>query len=198
MRPFVGSGNSNHVATPSWGRSRLPRALICRIALRQPASASASAHVVSALAAATSGSARASIRCLTTPSSAVVNPQPRLCSHQECRPARPASAASGSFAPGQPVSGPSCSSAASPYGRTYAHCAMRYTSSSLTADVLTPRMVHMIEDLAVDLHHLDTRIDSVTGEIETVARDGEVCPRLMTVPRIGHSGSRKREPFGGR
>jgi transposase len=39
------------------------------------------------------------------------------------------------------------------------------------ADVLTPRMVHMIEELAGDLHHLDTRIDSVTGEIETVARD---------------------------
>jgi transposase len=49
------------------------------------------------------------------------------------------------------------------------------------ADVLTPRMVHMIEDLAGDLHHLDTRIDSVTGEIETVARDDEACQRLMTV-----------------
>jgi transposase len=53
------------------------------------------------------------------------------------------------------------------------------------ADVLTPRMVHMIEDLAGDLHHLDTRIDSVTGEIETVARDDEACQRLMTVPGIG-------------
>jgi len=53
------------------------------------------------------------------------------------------------------------------------------------ADVLTPRMVHMIEELAGDLHHLDTRIDSVTGEIETVARDDEACQRLMTVPGIG-------------
>jgi transposase len=46
-------------------------------------------------------------------------------------------------------------------------------------------MVHMIEDLAGDLHHLDMRIDSVTGEIETVARDDEACQRLMTVPGIG-------------
>ena len=53
------------------------------------------------------------------------------------------------------------------------------------ADVLTPRMVHMIEELAGDLHHLDTRIDSVTGEIETVARDDQACQRLMTVPGIG-------------
>ena len=29
------------------------------------------------------------------------------------------------------------------------------------ADGLTPRMVHMIEELAGDLHHLDTRINSV-------------------------------------
>jgi transposase len=53
------------------------------------------------------------------------------------------------------------------------------------ADVLTPRMVHMIDELAEDLHHLDTRIESVTGEIETVARDDETCQRLMTVPGIG-------------
>jgi transposase len=53
------------------------------------------------------------------------------------------------------------------------------------ADVLTPRMVHMIEGLAGDLQHLDTRIDSVTGEIETVARDDQACQRLMTVPGIG-------------
>ena len=53
------------------------------------------------------------------------------------------------------------------------------------ADVLTPRMVHMIEELAGDLHHLDTRIDSVTGEIETVARNDQACQRLMTVPGIG-------------
>ena len=39
-------------------------------------------------------------------------------------------------------------------------------------DVLTLRMVSMIEDLAGDLHHLDERIDQVTGEIETLAVEG--------------------------
>jgi len=53
------------------------------------------------------------------------------------------------------------------------------------ADVLTPRMVNMIEDLAGDLHHLDERIDQVTGEIETLAGNDEACQRLMTVPGIG-------------
>jgi len=52
------------------------------------------------------------------------------------------------------------------------------------ADVLTPRM-NMIEDLAGDLHHLDQRIDEVTGEIETLADNDEACQRLMTVPGIG-------------
>ena len=53
------------------------------------------------------------------------------------------------------------------------------------ADALTPRMVNMIKDLAGDWHHLDQRIDEVTGEIETLARDDEACQRLMTVPGIG-------------
>jgi Transposase IS116/IS110/IS902 family len=44
-------------------------------------------------------------------------------------------------------------------------------------------MVNMIKDLA--LHHLDPRIDHVTGEIETLAGDDEACQRLMTVPGIG-------------
>ena len=39
------------------------------------------------------------------------------------------------------------------------------------ADHLTPRMVRMIGGLARDLHHLDERIDEVSGEIETLARD---------------------------
>jgi Family of unknown function (DUF6527) len=33
------------------------------------------------------------------------------------------------------------------------------------ADILTPRMVNLIEDLAGYLHHLDQRIDQVTGEM---------------------------------
>jgi transposase len=43
-------------------------------------------------------------------------------------------------------------------------------------DVLTPRMVHLIEGLAGDLHHLDTRIDEVTGEIEALARKRRGLP----------------------
>jgi transposase len=53
------------------------------------------------------------------------------------------------------------------------------------AELLTPRMVNMIKDLAGDLHHLDTRLDEVTSEIETLARNDEACQRLMTVPGIG-------------
>jgi transposase len=53
------------------------------------------------------------------------------------------------------------------------------------ADLLTPRMANMIEGLAGDLHHLDDRIDAVTGEIETLARNDAACQRLMTVPGIG-------------
>src|SRR4051794_26398979 len=45
-------------------------------------------------------------------------------------------------------------------------------------------MVHMVEGLAGDLHHLDTRIDEVTGEIEALARNDEACQRLMTIPGI--------------
>jgi transposase len=52
-------------------------------------------------------------------------------------------------------------------------------------DVLTPRMAHMIEDLAQDCHRLDTRIDNVTGEIEALVKRDEACERLMTVPGIG-------------
>jgi transposase len=53
------------------------------------------------------------------------------------------------------------------------------------ADVLTPRMMNMIRDLAGDLHYLDERIDEVTGEIEALARNDEACQRLMTIPGIG-------------
>lgn len=43
----------------------------------------------------------------------------------------------------------------------------------------------MINNLAGDLHHLDARIDEVTGEIEILAGNDEACQRLMTVPGIG-------------
>jgi transposase len=52
-------------------------------------------------------------------------------------------------------------------------------------DVLTPRMVHMIEGLAMDLHHIDARIDVVTSEIEALAGSDPACQRLMMIPGIG-------------
>ena len=37
-------------------------------------------------------------------------------------------------------------------------------------DVLTPRMVHLLEDLSGDWRQLDTRIEAVTSQIEELAR----------------------------
>jgi len=52
-------------------------------------------------------------------------------------------------------------------------------------DVLSPRMVHVIEELAGDWHRLDERIKSVSSEIEALADQDPACERLMTVPGIG-------------
>src|SRR5580698_5767554 len=52
-------------------------------------------------------------------------------------------------------------------------------------DVLSPRMVRIIEGLAKDWRRLDERIDSLSGEIEAVARQDAGCERLMSVPGIG-------------
>src|SRR5215204_1072173 len=52
-------------------------------------------------------------------------------------------------------------------------------------DILSPRMVRMIEDLAADWHRLDERIECLSGEIEVLARQDSGCERLMTVPGIG-------------
>jgi transposase len=38
-------------------------------------------------------------------------------------------------------------------------------------DVLSPRMVRILEDLAQDWHRLDDRIEAVTGEIETLLQE---------------------------
>jgi transposase len=53
------------------------------------------------------------------------------------------------------------------------------------SDVLSPRMVHMIEDLAADWRHLDERIEKLSEEIEALARNDAGCERLMSVPGIG-------------
>ena len=52
-------------------------------------------------------------------------------------------------------------------------------------DVLSPRLLHIIEDLIVDWRHLDQRIDNVSEEIEALAKADAGCERLMTVPGIG-------------
>ena len=46
-------------------------------------------------------------------------------------------------------------------------------------------MVHLIEGLMQDWHHLDERIDAVTDEIEALVAADEACQRLMSVPGVG-------------
>ena len=56
---------------------------------------------------------------------------------------------------------------------------------SSNADVLSPRMVGLIADLAQDWRRLDERIETVSAEIEALARQDNGCQRLMTVPGVG-------------
>src|SRR5476649_931513 len=53
------------------------------------------------------------------------------------------------------------------------------------SDVLSPRMVRLIEDLAGDWRRLDERIEGLSSEIEAIARQDAGCERLMSVPGIG-------------
>jgi len=52
-------------------------------------------------------------------------------------------------------------------------------------EVLSPRMVHVIEDLAADWRRLDERIEGLSAEIKILACEDSGCERLMTVPGIG-------------
>jgi len=52
-------------------------------------------------------------------------------------------------------------------------------------DILSPRMVRVIEDLAGDWRQLDERIEGISSEIEALARQDKGCERLMSVPGIG-------------
>ena len=54
-------------------------------------------------------------------------------------------------------------------------------------DVLSPRMGRVIENLAGDWRRLDERVDSLSAEIEAVARQDAGCKRLMSVPGIARS-----------
>ena len=51
--------------------------------------------------------------------------------------------------------------------------------------MLTPRLVHLLEDLSGDWRQLDARIEAITGEIEQLARQDASCRRLMGIPGVG-------------
>jgi transposase len=50
---------------------------------------------------------------------------------------------------------------------------------------VSARMIRLIEDLAGDWRRLDERIESLSREIDTLARQDAGCERLMSVPGIG-------------
>ena len=69
---------------------------------------------------------------------------------------------------------------------------LRKTLPSVLAqrtDVLSPRMIRLIEELADDWRRLDDRVDAVTSEVQALARQDEGCRRLMSVPGIGETTS---------
>jgi transposase len=56
---------------------------------------------------------------------------------------------------------------------------------AMPSDVLSPRMVRMIEDLTGDWQRLDERVAGLSNEIEAIARQNVGCERLMSVPGVG-------------
>ena len=52
-------------------------------------------------------------------------------------------------------------------------------------DVLSPRMVRVIEGLAGDWRRLDERVEGLSSEIQAIARQDAGCERLMSMPGIG-------------
>jgi transposase len=56
---------------------------------------------------------------------------------------------------------------------------------AMPPEVLSPRMVHVIENLSSDWRRLDERIEDLSAEIKVLAREDSGCERLMTVPGIG-------------
>jgi transposase len=53
------------------------------------------------------------------------------------------------------------------------------------SDALSPRMMHLIEDLAGDWPRLDERIEGLSTDITSLVEQDPACERLMTVPGIG-------------
>lgn len=52
-------------------------------------------------------------------------------------------------------------------------------------DVLSPRMLRLLEDLSADWRLLDDRIQALSDEISELAKQDEYCTRAMTVPGVG-------------
>jgi transposase len=52
-------------------------------------------------------------------------------------------------------------------------------------EIVSSRMLHLIEDLAGDWRRLDERIQTLSEEIEAIARQDVGCERLMSVPGVG-------------
>jgi transposase len=59
------------------------------------------------------------------------------------------------------------------------------TLLSHRTDVLSPRMIHLIEDLSEDWRRLDERIGTLTRDITALARQDASCCRLMGIPGVG-------------
>src|SRR3974390_191365 len=53
------------------------------------------------------------------------------------------------------------------------------------SDVLSLRMVRVLEGLALDWRRLDERIEGLSSEIDALARHDAACERLMSVPGVG-------------
>ena len=53
------------------------------------------------------------------------------------------------------------------------------------SDMLSPRMMRIIEDLAGDWRQLDERIEGLSTDIASLVEQDPACERLMTVPGIG-------------
>ena len=58
-------------------------------------------------------------------------------------------------------------------------------SLARSTDVLSSRMIHMIEDLAADWRRLDVRIERLTDEIEKLSLKDCGAKRLRSVPGFG-------------
>src|SRR5215468_603809 len=69
-------------------------------------------------------------------------------------------------------------------GRLFLRTALPHILAA-PSDVVSPRMVRIIEELAGDWRQLDERIQALSDEIGAIARQDIGCERLMSVPGIG-------------